>query len=113
VLAFEPARSLVLGWLAARGETPLAFERVPAATWSFFLEDRGDSTRLISRARGGPGYRFHGLPPPLSGALIRLVHFVMQRKQLLGIARRVEGGLALSLTSGARAVGTGMPLSTR
>lgn len=82
VLALEPARSLVLGWIGPDG--------APAATWAFFLEDRGDSTRLISRARGGPGYSFHGLPPALSGALIRLVHFVMQRKQLLEIARRVE-----------------------
>jgi hypothetical protein len=82
VLALEPSRSLVLGWVGPDG--------APAATWSFFLEDRGDSTRLISRARGGPGYRFHGLPPALSGALIRFVHFLMQRKQLLEIARRVE-----------------------
>jgi hypothetical protein len=45
---------------------------------------------LIVRVRGGQGYRFHGLPIWLSKPAIRLVHFVMQRKQLLGVARRVE-----------------------
>ncbi len=92
VLALEPARSLVLGWIGPDG--------APAATWSFFLEDRGNSTRLISRARGGPGYSFHGLPPALSGALIRFVHFVMQRKQLLGIARRVEAQDSTAVSAG-------------
>jgi hypothetical protein len=83
LLAFEPERSIVLGWLSADGS--------PAVTWAFLLEDAGEgSTRLIVRARGGPDYRFHGLPHSMSGPAIGLVHFVMQRKQLLGIARRVE-----------------------
>jgi hypothetical protein len=60
-------------------------------TWTFVLEEHpGNTTRLIVRVRGGQGYRFHGLPEWLSNPAIRLVHFVMQRKQLLGIARRVE-----------------------
>lgn len=42
------------------------------------------------RARGGDRYRFHGLPPWLSKPIVRFVHFVMERKQLLEIARRVE-----------------------
>ena len=37
-----------------------------------------------------PGYRFHGLPLLLTGVVVRVVHFIMQRKQLLGIARRAE-----------------------
>lgn len=41
-------------------------------------------------ARGGPGYRFLGLPLPVTKLAVRLVHFVMQRKQLLGIRRRAE-----------------------
>jgi pimeloyl-ACP methyl ester carboxylesterase len=45
---------------------------------------------LVVRARGGPGYRFHGLPLPLTRIAVRIVHFIMQRKQLLGIARRAE-----------------------
>jgi hypothetical protein len=84
LLSFEPDRSLVLGWLAPDG--------APAVTWAFLLEEAGaGTTRLIVRARGGPDYRFHGLPPSLGGPMIALVHFVMQRKQLLGIARRAEG----------------------
>jgi len=47
-------------------------------------------TRLLVRVRGGRGYRFHGLPLPLTRLLIRGVHFIMQRRQLLGIKRRVE-----------------------
>ncbi len=46
--------------------------------------------RLLVRARGGPGYRFHGLPLALTRIAIRVVHFVMQRKQLPGIKRRAE-----------------------
>jgi hypothetical protein len=79
----EPPASLVLVWPLSTGE--------PAVTWAFLLEPcPGPATRLIVRARGGQGYRFHGLPAPLSTPLIRLVHFVMQRRQLLGIAHRAE-----------------------
>jgi hypothetical protein len=83
VLALEPQRSLILGWPSPDGS--------PMVTWAFFLEQRpANTTRLIVRVRGGQGYRFHGLPEWLSNPAIRLVHFVMQRKQLLGIVRRVE-----------------------
>jgi hypothetical protein len=83
VLAFEPYRSLILGWPTPAGR--------PLVTWAFVLEERpGNSTRLIVRARGGQGYRFHGLPSWMSKPLVRLVHFLMERKQLLGIARRAE-----------------------
>lgn len=83
LLAFEPQRSLILGWPSADGS--------PTVTWAFVLEPgRGDRTRLIVRVRGGQDYRFFGLPVWLSKPAIRLVHFVMERKQLLGIARRVE-----------------------
>jgi hypothetical protein len=82
VLAFEPGRSLILGWWG---------DCKPIVTWAFVLEAAPDgTTRLIVRARGAHGYRFHGLPPWLSKPVVRLVHFVMQRKQLLEIARRVE-----------------------
>jgi hypothetical protein len=83
VLAFEPRRFLILAWPGPSGE--------PLVTWSFVLEERGgDTTRLIVRARAGQGYRFRGLPSWMSMPIARLVHFVMERKQLLGIARRVE-----------------------
>jgi len=83
LLAFERERFLVLGWRSPNGD--------PLVTWTFVLEAVGaDTTRLIVRARGGPGYEFHGLPWWLAKPVVRLVHFAMQRKQLLGIARRVE-----------------------
>jgi hypothetical protein len=81
VQSFEPHRWLTLGWPNSGGE--------PLVTWTFMLEARApDSTRLIVRARGGRGYRLHGLPSWASLPIVRLVHFVMERKQLLGIARR-------------------------
>jgi hypothetical protein len=82
VLAFEPERSLILGWWG---------DCKPIVTWAFVLDSRADgTTRLIVRARGAHGYRFHRLPSWLSKPIGRLVHFVMERKQLLEIARRVE-----------------------
>jgi len=83
LLAIEPERVLVLGWLAP--------DRTVQVTWTFALEEISpDVTRLLVRARGGPGYRFHGLPLLLTRVVVRVVHFVMQRKQLLGVARRAE-----------------------
>ena len=83
VLAFEPYRSLVLAWPDRDGP--------PTVTWAFVLERRpGNATRLIVRVRAGRDYRFHGLPAWISDPAIRLVHFVMERKQLLGIAERVR-----------------------
>jgi hypothetical protein len=83
LLAMEPERYLILGWPNRDGS--------PQVTWAFVLEaQEADSTRLVVRVRAGQSYRFHGLPVWLSEPAIRLVHFVMQRKQLLGIANRVE-----------------------
>jgi hypothetical protein len=83
LLAIDPGRMLMLGWLAP--------DDTPQVTWAFVLDDVSPGvTRLLVRARGGPGYRFHGLPLPLTKLVIRVVHFVMQRKQLLGIAERAE-----------------------
>jgi len=83
VLAFEPCQHLVLGWLDSTG--------APIVSWAFVLESRrGGATRLIVRVRAGERYRFHRLPSWLSQRIIRVVHFIMQRKQLLEIAKRVE-----------------------
>jgi hypothetical protein len=83
LLAIDPERMLTLGWLAPDG--------TPMVTWTFVLEEvsRG-VTRLLVRVRGGPEYRFHGLPLPLTKLLIRIVHFIMERKQLVGIAKRAQ-----------------------
>jgi hypothetical protein len=83
LLAFDPERQLILGWSAPDGP--------PVVTWAFILEEpEPGSTRLLVRARGGVEYAFHGLPSWLSRRIIPAVHSVMQRKQLLGIARRAE-----------------------
>jgi hypothetical protein len=83
LLAIEHERVLTLGWLAQDG--------TPEVTWTFVLDETApDVTRLLVRARGGPGYRFHGLPLSLTRLVVRVVHFIMQRKQLLGIRRRAE-----------------------
>ncbi len=84
VLKFEMGLYLVLGWVSTPGAPPIM-------TWTFVLEERSDgSTRLIVRARGGRGYAFYGLPPRIGLTFVRLAHFIMQRKQLLGIASRAE-----------------------
>ena len=60
-------------------------------TWAFVLHEIDDNTtRLIVRARASDDYRFHGLPKQLGLLLARIVHFVMERKQLAEIARRAE-----------------------
>ena len=82
LLAFEPEHFLVLGWLSTDGS--------PLVTWASVLQQVEGGTRLVVRARGGPAYALHGLPPWISQRVIRFVHFVMQRKQLLGIAERTE-----------------------
>lgn len=91
VAAIEPHRSIVTivgdpaRVLTAASTGPLA----DGATWAFVLHPLDDgTTRLIVRLRA----RF-GLPPALEFLCTRLlepVHFVMERKQLLGIKRRVE-----------------------
>jgi hypothetical protein len=85
LLQCEPGRHLVLGWLDASGSPPIV-------TWSFVLEEWNDGhSRLVVRARARQGYRFFGVPFRLVKGIVPGVHFIMERKQLLGIARRAEG----------------------
>jgi hypothetical protein len=84
VVHCQPESSLVLGWAPAPNAAP-------TVTWAFVLEELDERrTRLIVRARGARGYRFCGVPAWIGGPFIRLGHFVMERKQLLGIAARAE-----------------------
>ena len=84
VLRFETERYLILGWQASANATPIM-------TWAFVPGERTDgSTRLIVRARGGRAYSFYGLPAWLGMPAVRLAHFFMERRQLHGIASRVE-----------------------
>jgi hypothetical protein len=89
VVAIEPGRSIV----TAIGDPAVV---LPAArsghlgkggTWTYVLHPRvGHQSRLVVRLRS----RF-GLPGPLEALMVRLlepVHFLMERKELLGIAER-------------------------
>ena len=79
--AIEPERRLTLIFAATDG--------TPDVTWTFVLSEiAAGRTRLLVRVRGGPGYRLYGLPLVLTKFVIRIVHFIMQRKQLLGIVDR-------------------------
>lgn len=79
----EMDRSLVLSWRLPSGKYQ--------TTWAFVLEQpQPDRTRLIVRGRVAPGYHPYGLPEWLAIPTGRLAHFIMQRKQLLGIARCAE-----------------------
>jgi hypothetical protein len=83
VASSDSERFLVLGWNEPDGSW--------LVTWAFMLDRLHDgATRLIVRVRGGAGYRFHGLPWSGARLIVPLVHFVMERKQLLGIAGRAE-----------------------
>jgi hypothetical protein len=83
LLACEPGYALVLGATAPDGSA--------IVTWAFVLESQiGGTTRLIVRARGSRAYRFQGLPAWVTRRVVPAGHFVMERKQLLGIARRAE-----------------------
>ena len=87
VLACEPGRSLVLGAPAPDG--------TPVVTWAFALEPLPNRhTRLLVRARASRAYTFHGLPAWVAKPIVPPGHFLMERKQLIGIARRAEGLLA-------------------
>ena len=90
LLAMEHERMLMLGWPAPDG--------TPEVTWTFVLDEVAPGvSRLLVRARGGPGYRFQGLPLLLTRLVSRVAHFIMQRKQLLGIMRRAESTPAETL----------------
>jgi hypothetical protein len=90
LLALEHERALVLGFVSPAGATEV--------TWAFHLVQTAPGvTRLVVRARGGPGYRFHGLPLLLTRIVVRVIHFVMQQRQLLGIASRAESTQADTL----------------
>lgn len=79
----EREHSLVLAWRLPNGKYQ--------TTWAFVLEEtQPGRTRLLVRGRVAPGYRPYGLPQGLALSTGRLAHFIMQRKQLLGIARRAE-----------------------
>ena len=83
VLASAPGRSLLLAAPGPKGSS--------VVTWAFVLEPlRGGWTRLLVRVRAGKTDQFHGLPPWLLKRIVPPGHFLMERRQLHGIARRAE-----------------------
>jgi hypothetical protein len=98
VRAVRPPSELVL-WVP--GEPTTASTDAPVrASWAFVLRPAGEShTRLLVRARlhrllvALPRIGAVQIPGPLVAAIARPIHFVMQRKQLLGIAARAEGAV--------------------
>jgi proline iminopeptidase len=81
----NPEHSLVLAWRLSDGR----FQ----TTWAFVLEPLPSGrTRLLVRGRVAPGYHPYGLPQWLALYLGRPAHFIMQRKQMVNIKRRVEAG---------------------
>ena len=81
----EPEHSLVLSWRLPNGQHQ--------TTWAYILEEpQQGQTRLIVRGRVAPGYHPFGLPEWFATRFGPVAHLVMQRKQLLGIARRAESG---------------------
>src|SRR5271169_4011573 len=83
VVQYETEHSLVLSWRSPSGRY--------LTTWAFVLERlQPNSTRLIVRGHVAPDYHPFGLPQSIALLLARPAHFIMERKQLLGIARRAE-----------------------
>lgn len=83
VVRCQSERGLVLAWRTPDGRYQ--------TTWAFTLtEPETGQTRLAVRGRVARGYRPYGLPQWLALLLGQPAHFIMERKQLLGIARRVE-----------------------
>jgi hypothetical protein len=81
VRAVEPYASLVIG---SRPEEPAGQSRV---SWSLGLYPRDGSTRLVSRVRTS---YFWSPGDPLVAFFLGPLHFLMERKMLLGIQRRAE-----------------------
>lgn len=83
VVRCEVNLDLVLAWQLADGKLQ--------TTWAFALtQPVPGQTRLIVRGRVAPGYRPYGLPQWAALLIGRPAHFIMERKQLLGLARRAE-----------------------
>jgi CAAX protease family protein len=105
LIAADCERWLILGWPNPNSGY--------VVSWTFVMREQGPHrTRLLVRARGSKTYRFHKLPAMLGIPLVRFVHFVMERKQLLGIARRAEH-LAETVSRRQRAAGWNLVFENR
>ena len=83
LMRLTPERDLVLGWRQPNGNVQ--------TSWAFVLfEPRPGETRIVVRGRIAEGYTPLGLPQWIAVLVAKPAHFIMERKQLLGLARRVE-----------------------
>jgi hypothetical protein len=88
VVHLDPNRALVLGPVVDTPEDLDAASRTGAGTWAFVLTPHdGHQTRVIVRTRSRPWQA-----PRLMFSLYDPVHFLMERRMLLGIKSRVEAG---------------------
>ena len=95
VAEVEPQKCLVLGTyidlramhvLDAAAPQPNFHWRT---SWAFFLEELDrQRTRLLVRGRADYGPRF--LIGPFARIIAAPLHFIMQRKQLIGVKQRVK-----------------------
>lgn len=84
VAAFEREVSLVLAWRPHPNDPAMI-------SWAFVLQPlRGAETRLIVRARATYASVGQAVPFWTAWPFVHFGHFLMQRKQLLGIAARAE-----------------------
>lgn len=85
--SYVPGRALGFGTRAAG--TPLGAPE--DGSWTFHLDPVGPSTtRLIVRGRGAPGRSLLGVA--FDRAIFEPVHFVMERRMMIGLAQLAEGG---------------------
>jgi hypothetical protein len=85
--AYVPGRALGFGtWFA--GTPPTGPED---GSWSFVLLPENDSTtRLLVRGRGAPGRSLLGVA--FDRSVFEPMHFVMEKRMMIGIAQLAEGG---------------------
>jgi len=88
---FAVLRGYIPGRVLAFGtHVPGAPAGVEDGSWSFVLEPLGDSaTRLLVRGRGAVGHSLLGVA--FETAIFEPVHFVMERRTMIGIAQLAEG----------------------
>jgi hypothetical protein len=96
VIVLEENRALVLGGRSddesddEKGSNSRKY-RNSVFSWAFVLDERSkDHTRLIVRARGHVGTGW--IASLMNYVFGEPAHFIMERKMLLGIKRRVESG---------------------
>jgi hypothetical protein len=84
VASFEREASLVLAWRPRR-------TGLPTVTWAFILEPLRDSqTRLLVRARATYVSARQAVPFWMAWPFVHFGHFLMQSRQLQGIATRTQ-----------------------